>query len=290
MSINIENTMKDYEDVAKLVMLVYGVGGIGKTTFASTFPNALLIDFENGSKYFKKRGINIDVVRMSTWFSKQDIAELQEKSATYETIIIDPIGEAMEKLIKSPNITGVKYRQGGTGDLTIAGWGKVKDEMRSLVKWAKSLNKNVVLVAHVDEKESDGSLVKRPLIATKINDEIIAMVDVVGYMDIVVINEKERRALRVNPSDERYIAKDRTGSLPGLCKPDYNYILKRMTETVEEEKTEPTPEPEKKPEEPKKAEQEPVGKEPTPVQPEPPQEPETEELPELRPEDNPFNN
>ena len=44
MSINIENTMKDYEDVAKLVMLVYGVGGIGKTTFASTFPNALLID------------------------------------------------------------------------------------------------------------------------------------------------------------------------------------------------------------------------------------------------------
>lgn len=219
----VQNTTKDYPDVANMVMLVYGVGGIGKTTFASTFPKPLLLDFENGAKYFKQRGIDLDVVKVDTWFTNDDKKELAKLMENYDTLIFDPIGEMMEKIIKSDNISGTKYRQ-SDGGLTIAGWGKVKDHARSILKWARDLDKNVVLVAHVDEKSDDETLVKRPLIATKISDEIIAMVDIVGYLDMVTSEGIEKRVIRVNPTDKKYIAKDRTGALPAFAKPDYGYI------------------------------------------------------------------
>ena len=114
-------------------------------------------------------------------------------------------------------------------DRTIAGWGKVKDEMRSIIKWTKGLGKNVVIVTHVDEKDND-DLTKRPLIATKIGDELVAMVDVVGYLDIVTVEGEKKRVLRVNPTDEKYIAKDRTGKLPPYVKPDYEYIRKILVD------------------------------------------------------------
>lgn len=232
----IENTQKDYEDVANIVMLVYGVGGIGKTTFASTFPKPLLLDFENGAKYFKQRGIDIDVIRSNKWFTQDDKKELAEAMKNYETIIFDPIGEMMEKLIHSEEIRGSKYRQ-SDGSLTMAGWGKVKENARNVLKWARDLGKHVVLVAHVDEKADEESLVKRPLIATKIADEIIAMVDIVGYLDIITVDEKEKRVLRVNPSDKRYIAKDRTGALEAYVKPEFEYIESLIKKNQEKKET-----------------------------------------------------
>ena len=222
----IKNT-KDYDDVASIVALVYGVGGVGKTTMATTFPKPILLDFENGAKYFKQRGIDVDVVKMNAWFTEDDKKQLAKEIESYDTIVLDPIGEAMEKLIKSPHITGSKYRQ-SDGSLTIGGWGKAKEDFRLLMKWMRDTGKNVVLVAHVNEKSDDESLVKRPLIATKIVDEIIAMVDIVGYLDIVNDEGVEKRILRVNPADKKFIAKDRTGALENIVKPEYEYIHKMI--------------------------------------------------------------
>lgn len=238
----VENTQKDYKDVANIVMLVYGVGGVGKTTFASTFPKPLIVDFENGAKYFKQRGIDVDVVRMNQWFTIEDKKQLAEIMKEYETIVLDPIGEMMDKLINSDEIKGSKYRQ-SDGSLTMAGWGKVKENARSILKWARDLGKHVVLVAHVDEKADEEALVKRPLIATKISDEIVAMVDIVGYLDIITVDGEEKRVLRVNPADKKYIAKDRTGSLGAYVKPEYEYIYNQ----IQSKKVEVKPEEPKKP-------------------------------------------
>lgn len=240
----VQNTQKDYRDVASMVMLVYGMGGVGKTTFASTFPKPLLLDFENGAKYFKQRGIDIDVIKIDSWMTNADKKELVGLMEDYETIIFDPIGEMMEKIIDSDQVSGKKYRQ-SDGGLTMAGWGKVKEHARSVLKWARDLDKHVVLVAHVDERADEESIIKRPLIATKISDEIIAMVDIVGYLDIVTVDGEEKRVLRVNPTDKKYIAKDRTGALPPYVKPEYDYIHNLILE-AQDGKEEPKKETKKK--------------------------------------------
>lgn len=223
----IKNT-SDYPKVANLVMMVYGMGGVGKTTFAATFPKPLLLDFENGAKYFGERGITVDVAVFKSWLTADDKKELQAALEKYDTIIVDPIGEAMEKLLNDTNtVSGAKYRQNG-GDLTMAGWGEVKKQMRNFIKWLRDSGKNVVLVAHVDEKSDDEQLVKRPLIATKLADEIVTMVDVVGYMRTVEVEGETKRVIQVDGTDSKVVSKDRTGKLGKFVKPEYKYIAEML--------------------------------------------------------------
>ena len=218
----IENT-KDKKGSTSLNVLIYGRGGVGKSTFASTFPKPLMLDFENGSKYFKERGIKIDVVDCKKWLSNEDKKELSEVLEKYESIIIDPIGEAMEKLIRSEDISGSKFRQ-SSGDLTISGWGEVKQQMRSFIKWLKDQGKNVVIIAHVQEKNDNDQLVMRPLIATKIGDELFNLVDVVGYLDVIHEGNEDLRVLFTDPSDNKKWSKDRTGKLPKRCEPTFEFL------------------------------------------------------------------
>lgn len=226
----IKNT-SDYPKNTSLMMMVYGMGGVGKTTFAATFPKPLLLDFENGAKYFGERGIDVDVANFQDWFNAEDFSQLKEVLPKYQTIIVDPIGEAMEKLINSTAINGAKYRQ-ASGDLTMAGWGEVKRRMRTFIKWLRDTGKNVVIVAHVDEKNDDGIIIRRPMIATKLSDELITMVDVVAYMRTVQVAEGDqtvtKRVLMLDPSDEKTVSKDRTGKLGKIIKPDYDYIAEHL--------------------------------------------------------------
>lgn len=211
-----------------VTMLVYGQGGVGKTTFSSTAPNPIIADCENGSKYFGLRGIKVDVAQINTW---EDIQEFYKfaKDSEYETIVVDPIGELMEKLkihlVNSKEKKWVQY----DGSLTMAGWGEMKERMRLFIKAIRDLNKHLIIVAHIEEKEDEGKIVKRPKIMTKMSEELIALVDVVGFMETVRIQGDggemtDKRIIRVQPSD-KYESKDRTGQLGAIIEPDFQKII-----------------------------------------------------------------
>lgn len=212
-----------------VLMLVYGQGGVGKSTFTATAPKPILADCENGSKYFGLRGIKVDVAQIESW---NDIQEFYKfvKESPHETIVVDPIGELMEKLkvflVNSKEKKWVQY----DGSLTMVGWGEMKDRMRQFVKAIRDLNKHMILVAHVEEKDDEGKVIKRPKIMTKMSEELIALVDVVGFMEVVKsINPQtgepeDKRIIRVQPS-EKYESKDRTGQLGGIIEPDFSKII-----------------------------------------------------------------
>jgi phage nucleotide-binding protein len=209
-----------------LVMLVYGEGGVGKTTFASTAPKPLLLDFENGAKYFGLRGIKTDVAQISSWGDVRDPELIGViKSDKYDTVVIDPIGEAMEKL-KQYMITladGKLVQKDGSP--TMAGWGWLKKTMRDYVKFLRDSGKHVLFVAHINESKDEERLIKRPKIETKISAEIVNMVDVVGYMTVFSQNGEEKRVIIVDPSSDKYTAKDRTGQLGKIIEPDFQKII-----------------------------------------------------------------
>lgn len=211
-----------------VVMLVYGQGGIGKTTFCSTAPKPIIADCENGAKYFGLRGIKVDVATIENWKNMEEFYQ-HVKTSDYETIVLDPIGELMEKLktqiINSKEKKFVQY----DGSLTMAGWGEMKDRMRRLLKSLRDLNKHVIIVAHVSEKDDEGKIVKRPKVETKLSEELIALVDVAGFMEVVKTQNEngelvEKRVIRVAPSD-KYESKDRTGQLGGIIEPDFQKII-----------------------------------------------------------------
>lgn len=208
-----------------IVMIVYGNGGVGKTTFASTAPKPLLVDCENGAKYFGLRGISMDVAKVATWSDMEGLFDIA-KSGEYETIIIDPIGELMEKLKRFMIAKGDKKLVMSDGSPTMAGWGWLKDTMRSTIKILRDSNVNLLIVAHVEEKQDEQTLVKRPMLMTKLSDEIINMVDIVGYMTVVNDPEAgEKRIIIVDPASDKYIAKDRTGQLGKVIPPNFTDII-----------------------------------------------------------------
>lgn len=206
-----------------IIMIVYGNGGVGKTTFASTAPKPLLVDCENGAKYFGLRGIKMDVAKISEWSDMQGLGEIA-RSGEYETIIIDPIGELMEKL-KFHMIKTNDPRYVAKGAPTMAGWGWMKDQMRTAIKILRDSGANILLVAHVSEEKDEDRVLKRPMIMTKLSDEVINMVDVVGYMEVVKVEDEEKRIIRVDSVSDKYIAKDRTGQLGKIIPPNFKEII-----------------------------------------------------------------
>lgn len=200
-----------------LVMIVYGKGGTGKTTFAATAPNPLLLDFENGSKFLGERGIDIATVRMTGWFTSQQKAQLKGMIKDFDTVIIDPLGEAMEKLIDHPEIRGKKYRT-DDGSLTMAGWGEVKKQMKQFIKFLRDSGKNVIIVSHVSETNSDGEMQHRIQVATKLSDEIPNMVDVISYLGLQTNREtgEVKRLLFTPAQSSAFDSKDRTGRIPDV--------------------------------------------------------------------------
>jgi phage nucleotide-binding protein len=207
-----------------IVMMVYGEGGVGKTTFAATAPNPIMADCENGAKYLGLRGISMDVAVIENW---TDFVEFWNavKNSKYETIVIDPIGELMDKLKRTMIAQGDSKLVQKDGSPTTAGWGWLKKTLRDALKAIRDTGKNVVIVAHVEEKQDDQRLVKRPKVETKLSDELVNMVDIVAYMTVINDPEKgEARVLIVDPGSDRYTAKDRTGTLGKYLKPDFKVI------------------------------------------------------------------
>ena len=221
--LQIHNTA-DAQVKPSLVMLIYGEGGVGKTTFASTAPRPLIVDCEDGAKYFGLRGINVDVAQVKAWREMRDVLDIA-KGDDYDTIVIDPIGELMDKLKRhmlSLNDSKLVQKDGSP---TMAGWGWLKKTMRDYIKVLRDSGKHIILVAHIEEKSDEDRMIKRPKIETKLSDDLVTMVDVVGYMTIVQNEGVSKRVIIVDPANDKYTAKDRTGQLGKMIEPNFTNIV-----------------------------------------------------------------
>lgn len=207
-----------------LVMLVYGEGGVGKTTFASTAPKPLIIDCEGGAKYFGLRGIKVDVAQVKNWSDMRDVIDIA-KGDKYDTIVIDPIGELMDKLKRHMFALNDSKLVQKDGSPTMAGWGWLKKTMRDYIKVLRDSGKHIIIVAHIEEKSDEDRMIKRPKIETKLSDDLVTMVDVVGYMTIVQDEGVAKRIIIVDPSNDKYTAKDRTGQLGKMIEPNFTNIV-----------------------------------------------------------------
>lgn len=211
----IEKT-EDISSGDNIVMAVYGSPKCGKTSFAastSKYGKTVLIDFEEGSKYLGERGIDCDIIRMNDWFTKDDKKSFKSTFDSYDFIIVDPVGEAMDFLITGNQIFGAKFRQ-GDGSLTMAGWGEVKNQMRGFIKYLRGTGKTIILVFHDDRSKIGDEWFHSLMISTKLKEVIPGMVEIISYLAVVRKDEVQKRVLYTPAAGGNYDSGDRTGRVP----------------------------------------------------------------------------
>jgi hypothetical protein len=124
-------------------VVIYGVESVGKTTFASKFPNPLFLDIEGGTAH-----LDTDRVEINSWADLQGALK-EVVNTTYQTVVIDSADWAerlcVEDLLATTKKTSVEDFGYGKG------WVMVAERMSRLLTALDGLievGKNVVLLAH----------------------------------------------------------------------------------------------------------------------------------------------
>ena len=137
--------------------LVYGVPGIGKTTFASKFPAPLFLDIEGSSEQLD----NDDIIRVdptpSTYRELLSVIDqLQNDPQGFKTLVIDTAdwleGMIIRQICQDEKISGIeKYGKGfGKGWVKVCEtWAELLDKLDRL---RKSKGMNILFVAHSQVK------------------------------------------------------------------------------------------------------------------------------------------
>lgn len=214
MSIQIIRSTEQKEP--RLVMTVYGPGGVGKTTLAATAPKPIFIDSEEGSKALGARGIDVPIINVKSWKDVGEAFALIKDSTDYQTVVIDPVDRFLDLLMD-------EVKNGG--DMNLKKFGEVKDRMKRFIWAVKGCGKHVVFVAHEAKAKDDDQQLRSPLLHVNLSDELVNLCDVVGHLRV---DAEGKRSLRVQP-EPKYVAKDRFGALSHLVTdPNIETIIKNI--------------------------------------------------------------
>lgn len=182
---------------------LYGQPGVGKTTFALSSPNPILLDFEHGLKRVSKQ-FQTASVQVEKW---EDVSELinSEDIAQFDSIVIDTFGAVIDSGFDYICKQNPKLKS-ANGTPTQQGWGSIKNVIMSFHRDLMKLNKNIIYIAHDKETGAEDNQRTRPDAAGSSYRDIIKQTDIVGYMSM----RGNKRTICFTPTDE-FIAKNSLG-------------------------------------------------------------------------------
>lgn len=164
-------------------MLIYGKSGLGKTTTALSAKNPVLLDFEHG----------MDRVKSDFWVPRLIVDNYQkvidfinsDEVDQFDTVVIDSVGALIDKLVLYVAEKNPKMRK--EGGIQSFAYGIVKARLMDLLRNLTDKNKNLIFVAHSEEKDNEKkeTCILPKMGAGKSGYEILNMLDVIGYMDKV---------------------------------------------------------------------------------------------------------
>lgn len=170
---------EDELEIGRLVVVLYGPPGLGKTTLGATATKPLLFDFDRG---LYRAGLRCDSVQVNEWmdvtrFTAEDLDD-------YQTIVIDTGGRALDVL--SAHLVRRNPKCGkNDGGLTIRGYGELKAKFAAWINYLRSFDKDIVLIVHSEEIQGDGEIKERLEMVRGPKNEVYKVADVMGRLSVV---------------------------------------------------------------------------------------------------------
>lgn len=252
-SLPVEKTARKLGELPeRFLMLVVGKTKVGKTTFASTFPEPLIISMDNGTVALENPAYVAEVSDLSEFDAVVKLLYQQWKAYErgeidefiYKTIVVDPITVLNEwvenKVCKERGIKAVGDADWG------AGWADARREMLVRLQTLKKIKVcNLILIGHIDERSSATMEVldlKRIELPGKLKNLITGIVDLVAYLrvsddEVEYRGRKTQKRILSFSAISAWEAGSRFPELEGIeIEPTYQNLITKFEEYRREEK------------------------------------------------------
>lgn len=239
MAINLMNLKphKVSRDLSGYITYIYGPGKIGKTTFGSQMPGALILAFEKGYNALP----NVYAQDVTTWSEmKMTLRELKkpEVKEMFHSIIIDTIdvaASACEKyIVAQANVDTLNQIPYGQG------WSRVKRELQDTFRSVTQLGYAVLFISHDKDKtftRQDGTQYNQivPTLGNSYNLIIKDMVDIYGYAHTVIKDDVPRRVLTLRSLDNTIDCGSRFKYMVPEVNFSYDSLVEALNNAIDEE-------------------------------------------------------
>lgn len=233
----IRNTKDCIED--KIVIVVYGESGAGKTTLIKTIKGTpLIINAENGLRSIADAGIDyfdltkseingvVTEIGRIDRFNKLDmfLRDIHKYREKYDWLVFDSLTEIAQNLVE-----GLKFKHEGNNNHYVM-WGDYKNHIEALVKMLRDVFHFNVLFLALDNFSSNEEGVRFHQIDVpgSASRTIPAMVDEVFYLKKFVNQDGNEERLLLTDTYKNFLAKDRSGKLNQFEKPDLGLIMDKI--------------------------------------------------------------
>ncbi len=201
-------------------MVIIGAAGVGKTTLAKTLKGkTIIISAESG--LLSLQGNDIDYISISSINDLRETITFLNKENDYENLFIDSLTEISRIVLDE-----MQAEFPDKSD-SLKMFGKYSQIMRKVIITFRDFEQyNVIMTAlpKVDKDETNRRFITADLTG-KVANQLPAYFDLVMHYDFI----EDERTLRTM-SNERIIAKDRSGKLNEFEKPDLQLILNKIGE------------------------------------------------------------
>lgn len=239
MAINLTNLQphKVSRDLSGYITYIYGPGKIGKTTFGSQMPGALILAFEKGYNALP----NVYAQDVTTWSEmKMVLRELKKPDVKdmFHSIIVDTIdiaAAACEKYIISQagvdTLNQIPYGQG---------WTRVKRELEDTFRAVTQLGYAVLFISHDKDKtftREDGTQYNQivPTLGNSYNLIIKDMVDIYAYAHTVIREGESKRVLTLRSLDNTIDCGSRFKYIVPETSFSYTALVEALNNAIDEE-------------------------------------------------------
>ncbi len=203
---------------------VYARAGMGKTTLCATAPRPFIISAEAGLLSLRK--FAIPVAEIATYADLWEVYEFCTKSkeaAKYDTFCLDSVTEIAERVLAAAKASSRDPRQA---------YGALADDTYALIRAFRDISgKHVYFSAKQQTYIADngGMPMFGPAMPGKqLGPGMPYLFDLVANINVANTNDgKPYRYLRTQP-DAQYDAKDRSGALDPIERPDLSYIFQKI--------------------------------------------------------------
>ena len=224
-------------DLSGYITYIYGPGKIGKTTFGSQMPGALILAFERGYNALP----NVYAQDVTTWSEmKMTLRELKkpEVKEMFHSVIIDTIdiaAAACEKYVISQagvdTLNQIPYGQG---------WTRVKRELEDTFRAVTQLGYAVLFISHDKDKtfkRQDGTEYNQivPTLGNSYNLIIKDMVDIYCYAHTVIKDGESKRVLTLRSLDNTIDCGSRFKYMVPEVNFSYDALVEALNNAIDEE-------------------------------------------------------